>query len=202
LPARWQQRREDGRWIACPDVDAPSHHPTTNREKKTMNKEEKSAEQLWDMIKDIKFAMFTTRHSDGHLHSRPMTTQNTALEDASLWFFVSRKGGPVADLAHEPTVNLSYADPGSDTYVSVSGTAHVVDDIAKAQALWTNAAQAWFPGGADDPDLALVEVKATHAHFWDVKENKLTQLFVMAKAAVVGGPSRVGESGVVHLGSA
>lgn len=34
-----------------------------------MNKEEKSAEQLWDMIKDIKF---TTRHGDGHLHSRAL----------------------------------------------------------------------------------------------------------------------------------
>ncbi len=164
-----------------------------------MNKDEKSAEQLWDMIKDIKFAMFTTRHSDGHLHSRPMTTQNKALEDSSFWFFISRKGGPVADLMQEPTVNLSYADPDRDTYVSVSGTAHVVDDIAKARALWTNAAQAWFPGGAEDPDLALVEVKATHAHYWDVKENRLTQLLIMAKAAVVGGSARMGESGVVHL---
>lgn len=32
--------------------------------------------KLWDMIKDIKFGMFTARHGNGHLHSRPMTTQN------------------------------------------------------------------------------------------------------------------------------
>lgn len=166
-----------------------------------MNTEKKSAEQLWDMIKGIKFAMFTTRHADGHLHARPMTTQNTALDDASFWFFMSRKGGPVTELAQEPAVNLSFADPGKDTYVSVSGTAHVVNDITKARALWTSAAQAWFPGGADDPDLALVEVKATHAHYWDVKENKLMQLWVMAKAAAVGESARMGESGVVHLRS-
>jgi len=170
-----------------------------SREQNTMSNEEKTARQLWDMIKDIKFAMFTTRAGDGHLHSRPMTTQNTALDDASLWFFMSRKGGPVGDLAHEATVNLSYADPGKDNYVSVSGTARVVNDITKARALWTSAAQAWFPGGADDPDLALVEVKTTHAHYWDVKESKLTQLFVMAKAAIGGKPPRLGESGEVHL---
>src|SRR5699024_5080980 len=57
-------------------------------------------ERLWDMIKDIKFAMFTTRHSgNGHLHARPMTTQNKDInENASLWFFMSRGEEAVADL--------------------------------------------------------------------------------------------------------
>ena len=27
-------------------------------------------DRLWKMIKDIKFAMFTTRHGNGHLHAR------------------------------------------------------------------------------------------------------------------------------------
>ena len=48
-------------------------------------------EHLWALIKDIRFGMFTSRHGNGHLHSRPMTTQNRAIdEDTSLWFFMSR----------------------------------------------------------------------------------------------------------------
>ena len=48
--------------------------------------------KLWDLIKDIKFAMFTARHDDGQLHSRPMTTQNSPSErGAVLWFFMSRR---------------------------------------------------------------------------------------------------------------
>jgi len=175
-----------------------NHHTC---EQNTMNSEDKSAQQLWDMIKEIKFAMFTTRDGNGQLHSRPMTTQTTALDDASLWFFMSRKGETVADLTQDATVNLSYADPGDDTYVSVSGTARVVDDIAKARSLWTSAAQAWFPGGVDDPDLALVEVKTSYAHYWDIKESKLMQLLVMAKAAMAGQAPRLGESGEVDLRS-
>src|SRR5690349_2215531 len=59
-----------------------------------------SREKLWELIKDTKFAMFTTRHSNGHLHSRPMTTQNKKVdEDSSLWFFMSRSGDPVEDIA-------------------------------------------------------------------------------------------------------
>jgi len=44
-----------------------------------MNTESNTHEQLWDLIKDIKFSMFTTRDAHGHLHSRPMTTQNKKL---------------------------------------------------------------------------------------------------------------------------
>jgi general stress protein 26 len=49
--------------------------------------------QFWELIKDIRFAMFTARDAGGHLTSRPMTTQNSASdEDSSLWFFMSRTG--------------------------------------------------------------------------------------------------------------
>ncbi|WP_326539165.1 pyridoxamine 5'-phosphate oxidase family protein [Pseudorhodoferax sp.] len=159
-------------------------------------------QQLWQLIKDIKFAMFTTRHpANGHLHSRPMTTQNKRLdEDDRLWFFMSRGGDSVDDLAREPIVNVSYADPGKDSYVSVTGHAQVSDNQAKAHELWNKATEAWFPGGVDDPDVALVEVRITHAHYWDVKENKLTQLFKIAKAAATGKPpTGMGESREVRM---
>lgn len=162
-----------------------------------------AAEQhLWPLIKGIRFAMFTTHHGNGYLHSRPMTTQNKAMPDDKLWFFMSAKGDAAQELAQQPQVNISYADPGQDSYVSVSGSAKVVDDRAQRQALWTKFAQAWFPGGVDDPDLALVCVTVSHAHYWNVSESKLTQLLVMAKAVFTGGsPSTLGESGEVVLGS-
>ncbi len=163
--------------------------------------ESSSREQLWDLIKNIKFAMFTTRHSNGHLHSRPMTTQNKKVdEDGSLWFFMSRAGEPVADLETESTVNVVYSDPGKDSYVSVSGTARVVENLAKKEQLWNKFNEAWFPGGATDPDLALVQVQITHANYWDVKSSKLVQLFAMAKAVVTGKPPKdMGTHGEVRM---
>lgn len=157
--------------------------------------------KLWDLVKDIRFAMFTTRHANGHLHSRPMTTQNSNLdEDQNLWFFMSRKGEPVADLIADPTVNVAYADTGEDSYVSVSGTAAVVEDKAKKQQLWSKMAEAWFPGGVDDPDLALVCVKISHANYWDVKESKIVQLYQMAKAVITGKPpTEMGEHAKIRM---
>jgi len=160
-------------------------------------------QHLWPLIKSIKFAMFTTRHTGGHLHSRPMTTQNKSLLDDKLWFFMSVKSDATQELSMNPQVNVSYADPGEDVYVAVSGSAQVVDDPAQRKLLWTPFAQAWFPGGVDDPDLALVQVKISHANYWNVKENKLTQLFVMAKAVFTGEKvDTLGESGRVVVDSA
>ncbi|MEP7056924.1 MAG: pyridoxamine 5'-phosphate oxidase family protein [Caldimonas sp.] len=144
---------------------------------------------LWEMIKDTRFGMFTTRHGNGHLHSRPMTTQNSKLDqDDSLWFFMSRKGDSVADLEADPTVNVAYANQSRDSYVSVSGAAKVVDDLAKKKQLWNKMTEAWFPNGPTDPDLALVQVLITHANYWDVEKSKVVQLYEMAKAFATGKP--------------
>lgn len=158
-------------------------------------------EKLWSLIKDIKFAMLTTRHGNGHLHSRPMTTQNRKIdEDTSLWFFMSRRSEAVADIAGEAAVNVTYADTDADDYVSVSGQARVVEDMAKKKQLWSKLTEAWFPQGVDDPDLALVQVSITHADYWEAKDSKLTQLFKMAKAAVTGKPpTDIGEHGRVEM---
>lgn len=158
--------------------------------------------RLWDLIKNIRFGMFTSRHANGHLHSRPMTTQNTAMdEDATLWFFMARGGEPVADIAGEAAVNIAYADPGEDRYVSISGTAAVVDDAAKKAQLWTKAAAAWFPGGATDPELALVHVRIVHATYWANDASKITQLLYQAAAAVTGKPGKgQAEHATIHLG--
>lgn len=144
---------------------------------------------LWSLIKDIRFGMLTTRHPNGHLHSRPMTTQNADLdEDTALWFFTSRSGEAVAELQRDPQVGLIYAHPGKDSYVAISGTARLVEDRAKMKALWSTMNEAWFPNGVDDPDLGLLRVDITHADYWDVKANKMVQLLRMAAAAVTGNP--------------
>ena len=64
----------------------------------------------------------------------------------------------------------------------------MIEDAAKKEQLWNKMAEAWFPGGPNDPDLALVQVQIVHASYWDVKESKLVQLYEMAKAVVTGKP--------------
>lgn len=156
---------------------------------------------LWKLIKDIKFGMFTHSHANGELHSHPLTTQNKPDDDGStLYFFVSRKSELTQRMAQDGNVNVSYAHPGDDSYVSVSGQAAIVEDQTKKDYLFTPMTKAWFPLGATDPDLALLKVDIGHAEYWDVTESKMVQLAKMAKAAITGEPpEKMGEHKELHL---
>jgi len=153
----------------------------------------KSYEVLWDLIKDTRFCMLSHRHADGSLHSHPLTTQNKELgADGCLYFFVSKSTEVGQRLRQDGNVNLSYANPKDDTWVSVSGTATIVEDAQKKKDLFGAIDKAWFDG-ADDPDLELVAVSIDEAEYWNVKENKLLQLLKMGKAAVTGSRPKMGE---------
>lgn len=156
---------------------------------------------LWDLIKDTRFCMLAHRHTDGTLHSHPLTTQNKDLgEDGRLYFFVSRSSEVGQRLQQDGNVNLAYANVDKDTWVSITGTARISEDMQKKKELFNVMAKAWFPGGVDDPNLELVEVKIEEAEYWNVKENKLLQLLKMGKAAATGTrPRGMGEHAEVHF---
>ena len=146
---------------------------------------QESIKKLGDLIKEIDFAMLTTEDVDGSLRSRPMSTQKTEF-DGELWFFTGGDSAKVYEIQHERQVNVSYAEPKSQTYVSVSGTATVVRDQAKIKELWNPLYKAWFPDGLDDPDLALLKVKVEKAEYWDAPHGVVVNLIGFVKAIVTG----------------
>lgn len=166
-----------------------------------MSKDKTPHQHLWEMIKDIRFGMLTHRHTEGGLHAHPLTTQNKELgEKGVLYFFVSRSTEVGQRLRADGNVNVSYSDPHKDHYVSISGVARISEDMDAKKRLFGPMAKAWFPGGAADPELELVEVQITSAEYWDVKESKMVQLAKMAKAALTGDtPPRLGEHKELNL---
>ena len=148
-------------------------------------------ETLWELIKDMKFGMLTHRHSDGTLQGHPLTTQNKSIDEArTLYFFISASSEMAARLQQDHNVNVGYANPDDDTYVSIAGAARLSRDRATMERLWNPIVKAWFPGGIDDPDVTLLEVKIVHAEYWNAKDSKMTQLLKMATSAVTGNPPK------------
>jgi general stress protein 26 len=148
--------------------------------------------QIYDKIKDIKFAMFTSLGEDGVLRSRPMSTTE-AQHDGQLWFFTYDETEKTYEIEKQPRVNLAYADISNSTYVSVSGTARIVKDRNKMEKLWNPMFRAWFPKGLDQPGIALLAVSIEEAEFWDSSSSKMVQLFQMAKAILTGSQANQGE---------
>jgi general stress protein 26 len=155
-------------------------------------------EKLGDMIKDIRTAMLITEDEDGSLRARPMATQEFEF-DGDLWFFTEEHSGKVDEVERDRNVCVTYVDAGKERYVSVSGNASLVRDRAKMEELWNPMLKAWFKGGLEDPELALIKVRVQKAEFWDGPGSKVVELFSIAKAALTGSEYDAGEHAKVDL---
>ena len=154
---------------------------------------ENELEMLHERIADAKICMMTTRRSDGHLVSRAMANQRRAA-GADLWFVTSRESHKLEELESDPHVNLSYANPDDQSYVSVSGVASVVRNRAKAEEFWSPALKAWFPKGLDDPSLALLRVDVSEAEYWQAPHSAVVKLVGFVKALATGQKYTPGEN--------
>jgi general stress protein 26 len=159
---------------------------------------EEAIQKLGALIKDVKFAMLTPQTAEGHLHSRPMATQQLEF-DGVLWFLTSISSTKIDEVQQHHQVNVAYADANDDKYVSVAGTAEIMRDREKLEELWSPFHAAWFPKGKDDPDIALIKVTVESAEYWDVPESKMVQLIGLAKAALTGQRYEPGDHGEVNL---
>lgn len=151
-----------------------------------------NVKKLRELIKDIKYAMLTTTDDDGSLRSRPMATLQSEF-DGDLWFFTSADAPKVHEVEHHQQVNVSYAEPDKQKYVSVSGTAQLVRDRAKIEELWNPLFKAWFTQGLDDPNLALLKVSVDKAEYWDSPSSQVVRLVGFLKSIATG--SSIGNLG-------
>ncbi len=152
---------------------------------------DRAVSKLAAFIKDIQMAMVTTFDA-GILRSRPMMTQRVPF-DGTLWFFTSERSHKVAEMRAHPQVNVSYASPADNHYVSISGRAALVRDRTKAEQMWSPVYRAWFPRGLDDPDVVLLRVDVERAEYWDADTSRMSDLVGLMKAVATGEPYEAGE---------
>ena len=146
-------------------------------------------DKLVDLIKDAKIAMLTTRHQNGSMHSRPMGTIDAKF-DGHLWFFTYEDNELVEDVKTVPDVNVSYSDEGKQNYVSVTGQVEVLKDPAKVKELWSEPMRTWFPKGADDPRIAILQINVHRAQYWDAPSSTMLYAYGYVKALATGEPPK------------
>lgn len=155
-------------------------------------------EKVYDLIKDINIAMMVTQSSDGQLYARPMAVQKPDA-DGTLWFMTSVSSPKINEIATNPSVLLSYAEPAKNNYVSITGEAEVVKDRAKIGELWSEMMTTWWPKGKKDPDICLIRVEPQSAEYWDSPSNTFVIGFGYAKAKLTGEAETFGDNKIVRL---
>jgi general stress protein 26 len=131
--------------------------------------------RLNELISGISIATLTTQRPDGTLHSCPMMV-HPAGSSGVLWFLAAGNSEKVEAVRTSQQVNVAFADPASQRYVSVSGFCELMRDRILAKQLWQPEYATWFRGGLEDPALVLMKVDIQQAEYWDAARGSMVPL--------------------------
>jgi general stress protein 26 len=160
---------------------------------------EEGLQKVREMVKDIDFCMLTTIDEEGDLHSRPMSANGEIDPNGDLWFFTGVSSHKVSEVASSPKVNVSFADPKNQQYVSLTGVAKIVRDRKKIEELWKPEFRMWFPKGKDDPEIALLRISLEKAEYWDSPSSTIGFALSFVSALVTGEQPDFGENKKLDL---
>lgn len=153
--------------------------------------------RVWDLIESIKFAMLVTHDGQGdELRARPMHAHGEREEDA-IYFLTDRRHHKDDEIQINDNVCVAFADTGGQRYLSVTGTATVLDDRRRVHDLW-DASNRAFWDDENDPNIRVLRVRPSIAEFWD-SPGKIVTSVKMAAAALTGAKPDLGENRKICL---
>jgi len=116
---------------------------------------------LWSKLEQGPFIMLGL--SEPRTHAEPLTAQLDPDQVDRIYFFIGKdnrlsRGGPAMG---------QFVSKGQDYFACLAGTVAVDNDRSIIDKLWNKQAEAWFPGGKDDPNLALLRFDIDEAELWE-----------------------------------
>lgn len=152
-------------------------------------------DKIWKMLDDVDICMLVDRFQAG-LRARPMWFM---VEDdrSCIWMVVNLDTGTVDEVQANPEVCVSIQD-GND-YVSITGRAQAMRDVAKQKELWSPWADAWFEGGHDDPKAGLLKITPVAGEYWDNPSKTMSSIRMLIASATDTTPD-MGENEKVQFG--
>ena len=128
--------------------------------------------EISEKMRDIDFAVLSTRTEGGAVAGRPMSNNREVEFDGDSYFFTCADTRTVADIRRDPNVGLAYqAKSGilglKPFFLTLEGEAELIEDKARFAEHWTKDLDAWFKQGIDTPGLVMIKVHAERVHYWD-----------------------------------
>lgn len=133
--------------------------------------------RVWELMEEIGFCMLSSLDvaegrpstsagtNDLLIRSRPMAAHVCRAENC-IYFLTDADSAKDEDIAARPQVNLAFAHPSKQSYVSLTGRAAVSDDREKIRELFSTPAKAWWDS-PEDPSIRVLKVTPHDAQYWD-----------------------------------
>jgi general stress protein 26 len=129
-------------------------------------------DDISEKMRDIDFAMLSTRTSNGAISARPMSNNRQVDYDGDNYFFTLQDTGSVRDITGDPSVGLGYQGKSGalgmkPLFIAIEGHAELIRDKGRFAEHWTKDLDDWFKEGVDTTGLVMIKVHAQRLHYWD-----------------------------------
>ena len=148
-------------------------------------------DRVWDIIESAGVGMLTTRFAGG-LRARPLEPRPERAAGL-VWFLTDARSGKDDEITSSPEVGLVVIDASDKAYLSITGRAVIVQDVAVARRFWKSSDSLWW-SGPDDPNLRLLQLDPHTAELWDGPASAAVAMFEFVKARLTGAEADLGEN--------
>ena len=147
--------------------------------------------RIWDIIERVGVCMLTT-HSNGGLRARPVEPRPER-DVALIWVVTDLRSAKEHEIETEHAVGLTFVDASQKAYLSITASAEVILDHAKAAEVWRFTDNLWWKG-PNDPNVCVLRITPITAELWDGPANNAVAAFEFVKARLTGARPNLGEN--------
>lgn len=131
---------------------------------RTLASPEELKRKFWKTLKSDMTVMLGLPETE-HGHTRPMTAQVEG-EHGPIWFFTVRSAAVAQNVRTDTPAMFAFASKDHELFATAHGTLRLDNDRAVIDRLWNQFVAAWYEGGKDDPELALLRFEPSEAEIW------------------------------------
>lgn len=156
-------------------------------------------EEFYKTVDGMKIGLLTTIRDGIGPVARSMAIAKR--EGPDFLFLANKHSTKFADLASDKTAQLTFQNSSSQDWVSVSGTVVTTSNSdPRIKDLYSKGTSAWFgdlgdgvhTGTADDPRMAVIELKAKYVSYWKSTVGALGFAKEVTQASLTGQVANTG----------
>ncbi|WP_439545707.1 pyridoxamine 5'-phosphate oxidase family protein [Sandarakinorhabdus sp.] len=146
-----------------------------------MSNDREITQKFWKALKSDR-TMFLGLAEGADGHARPMTAQlddedqSGDLYDGPIWFFTSADSHLYQQIGAGARAMAHFVAKDHDVWATLDGTMTTTQDRAMIDRLWNRFVAAWYPGGKEDPSVALIRLDPDNAEIWIDASSMVTGL--------------------------
>lgn len=181
------------------DEISAGNDPSVAKQWDTKTPKGEQIDDFYAACDKLKVGLLTTLRKDVGPVSRAMATSRRTGPD--FYYLSNTNSQKFKDLDNSKNVQITFHNSSNQDWISITGTATKVSNSDKlVHELYSPAISAWFGdagdgvhnGTADDPRMAVIEVKPEYIAYWKSTSTTLGFVKEVAMSAITGSVAQTG----------